>query len=347
MSSPSLHLVWMNLKLSKRGDYVVRSAICLACAYESGALKKRHEVSAEMGVPRTFVSQILGDLVRAGLAVSAFGKDGGYRLARPPAEISLVEVVEAGEGPLIPGTCAIGDGPCRWEAVCPLHESWGAASASLRSELAATSLADVAERSRVIEAGTYPVPADAHRQAALWVPVADSVQVELAAQAVAARLRGGGAWLASHVEAASADGEATRLRVGPGGPAWLGKTVAVHLGEPNGTDDALTIPLTWEATGPTGLFPRLKAELHVSAVDPERAELALSGHYRPPLGRAGQVLDEALLTHVARATVRSLLRRVARALEEAPARRPTLGPAPVGPTRAGLATFEDSVAGEK
>lgn len=314
--NPLATLKCVNLTLSKRGDYVVRSAICLAFAYGSDTPKKRHQVSAEMGIPRTFVSQILGDLVRAGLAVSSFGRDGGYRLARPPAEISLLEVVEAGEGSLVPSTCVLGDGPCRWEAVCPLHESWGAASSALREELGATSIADVAERSRAIEAGTYPVPADAHRRAALTVSVADSVQVELAAPAVAARLRAGGSWLASHVEAASADGEATRVRVGPGGPAWLGKIVAVHLGEPEGTDEALVIPLTWEATGPTGLFPRLVAELRLSALDPERTELALSGRYRPPLGRAGQVLDETLLTHVASATVRSFLRRLARAIEE-------------------------------
>jgi len=338
----------VNLTLSKRGDYVVRSAICLACAYGSGTPKKRHQVSAEMGVPRTFVSQILGDLVHAGLAVSSFGKDGGYRLARPPAEVSLLEVVEAGEGPLAPVTCALGDGPCHWEAVCPLHESWGAASSALRRELAATSLADVAERSGAIEAGTYPVPADAHRRAALTVAVADSVQVELAAPAVAARLRAGGPWLESHVEAASADGEATRMRVGPGGPAWLGKVVAVHLGQPEGIDEALVIPLTWEATGPTGLFPRLEAELRLSALDPQRAELALSGRYRPPLGRAGQVLDETLLTHVASATVRSFLRRLARTLEEAPAaHRRALRAVQAGSARAGPSAADDHVVGEK
>jgi Rrf2 family protein len=324
----------VDLTLSKRGDYVVRSAICLACAYGSGEPKKRNQVAAEMGVPRTFVSQILGDLVHAGLAVSSFGKNGGYRLARAPAEVTLLEVVEAGEGPLAPARCALGDGPCRWEAVCPLHESWGGGGGGwvggggggggrgtvslVGADWPATSLADVAERSRAIEAGTYPVPADAHRRAAPTVHVADSVQIELAAPAVAARLRAGGSWLASHVEAASADGEATRMRVGPGGPAWLGKIVAVRLGAPHGSDGALAIPLTWEATGPTGLFPRLEAELRLSALDPERAELALEGRYRPPLGRAGQVLDERLLAHVATATVRSFLRRVARALDEVP-----------------------------
>jgi Rrf2 family protein len=168
----------MNLALSKRGDYVVRSAICLARAHGSGEPKKLRQVSAEMGVPRTFVSQILGDLLHAGLAVSFFGKDGGYRLARPPAEVSLLEIVEAGEGTLDPPRCALGWVPCRWEDVCPLHETLGRGRESLRAVLAATSLAELAERDQAIEAGTYPVPADAHRRAARTVPAADTVQVE-------------------------------------------------------------------------------------------------------------------------------------------------------------------------
>ncbi|MHB2022185.1 MAG: RrF2 family transcriptional regulator [Mycobacteriales bacterium] len=311
----------MNLRLSKRGDYVVRSAICLARAYESGVPKKLRQVAAEMGIPRTFVSQILGDLVHAGLAVSTFGSNGGYRLARAPDQVSLLEVVEAGEGPLAPEACTLGEGPCHWEAVCPLHEAWTAAGDALDTVLAARSLAQIVQADRAIEQGAYPVPADAHRLAARSVVVADSVQVELAAAAVAARLRSGGSWLVPHLQAASVEGEAIRLRVGPAGPAWLGKTVSVHLGDPGGSDEALVVPLSWEATGASGLFPRFEGELLLRALDPERAELCLSGRYRPPLGSAGQVLDAALLAHVAHATIRALLRRVARALEPAPARR--------------------------
>ena len=334
----------VGLTLSKRGDYVVRSAICLARHFESGELKKLRQVSSDMEVPRTFISQILGDLTRAGLAVSFFGKDGGYRLARPPEEINLLEIVEAGEGSLISSTCVLGDGPCRWEAVCPLHESWSVAVSSFRSELSGTSLADVAERSRAIEAGTYPVPDDTHRWAAFHVSVSDTVQVELAVPTASTRLRTSGFWLSSHVEAASAENE-TRVRVGPGGPTWLGKTVAVHLGEPEETDGVIVIPLTWEATGPSGLFPRLEGELRLTALDPERAELKLSGHYRPPLGRTGQILDETLFTHVAHATVRSFLRRVAQSLEEAPTRSPTVRGARNERTRTALDGFDDPLVG--
>lgn len=300
----------------------MRSAICLARSYESGEPRKLRQVSVEMGVPRTYVSQILGDLARAGLAQSFFGTNGGYRLTRSPDTVSLLEVVESAEGALTPDACVLGEGPCRWEAVCPLHETWGLAAAALRAVLAETTLADVVERDRAIEAGTYPVASDSHRLHAATVAVTDSVQVELAASAVAYRFRSDNSWLVPHVEAAHAESEAILVRIGPGGPGWLGKEVAVHFGTPEGSDENLVIPVTWEATGPSGLFPRFNGDLRVTALDPDRSELNLSGRYRPPLGRAGHVIDDALLARVARATIRSLLRRMARALEEDPLSRP-------------------------
>ena len=156
----------MNVTLSKRGSYAAAAAICLARAYEAGRPKKLREISAEMAIPRTFASQILGDLVHAGIAVSSFGRDGGHRLARPPGEVSMAEVIEAAEGPLASERCALRDGPCRWHEVCPLHETMTEATASLRAVLASATLAMLAERDAAIALGTYPVPADSHRHVA-------------------------------------------------------------------------------------------------------------------------------------------------------------------------------------
>lgn len=303
----------MRLKLSKRGDYVVRSAIALANGYGLPAPKKLRQISVEMGVPRTFVSQILGDLVQAGLANSYFGANGGYRLTRAPQEITLLEVVEAGEGPLESDTCVLGDEPCHWESACPLHETWSSATAAMRAELAATTLATLVERDRAIAAGTYDVVG--HRQPSHAVEVSDVIQVERPFPEVVRRLDAGGNWLAPHLEAARADGEELIVRVGPGGPGWFAKTVSVHLGDAITGQDATIIPLAWEATGPSGLFPRLEGQLRVREVDTERTEVNFTGRYRPPLGRAGQVLDDVVLARVARATIRSLLGRVADALE--------------------------------
>jgi len=282
----------VDVTLSKRGSYATAAAICLARAYESGRPKKLREISAEMDIPRTFVSQILGDLVHAGIAVSSFGRDGGHRLARPPGQVNVAEVIEAAEGPLASERCALGDGPCRWHDVCPMHETITKATASLRDVLASTTLAVLAERDAAIARRAYPVPADAHPHAA------------------------------AVTNARACDKEESRIRVGPGGPGWLGKTIAVHLGQAEQAGENLLIPFIWEAAGPAGIFPRFEGQLLLSALDPERSEFQLSGRYRPPLGRAGQVFHDTLLTRLARATMRSFLRRIARGLEHEHTIRP-------------------------
>ncbi len=304
----------MRLKLSKRGDYVVRSAIALAHSYDAPSPKKLRQISLEMGVPRTFVSQILGDLVQAGIATSFFGANGGYRLTRSPGEITLLEIVEAGEGPLEPDTCVLGDEPCHWESVCPVHETWASATGALRAELSGTSLATLVERDRLIAAGDYHVIG--HRRGGASVEVTDAIQVERPLEGVLAHLARAEEWLAPHVAAAGEESEELLVKVGPGAPGWLAKTVRVHLGELQRAPSSTVIPLAWEATGSSGFFPRLDGQLRVRALDEQRTEVGFVGHYQPPLGRAGAALDDVLLARVARATIRSLLRRIARALED-------------------------------
>jgi Rrf2 family protein len=296
----------VNVTLSKRGSYAAAAAICLARAYESGRPKKLREISAEMAIPRTFASQILGDLVHAGIAVSAFGRDGGHRLARPPEQVSVAEVIEAAEGPLASERCALRDGPCRWQEVCPLHETMTRATASLRKVLASTSLAMLAERDAAIADGTYPVPADSHRQAA-EVAVTDSVQIELPVTAIAARLSAATAWLTAVAEACDQEEpEADRLS----------KTVAIHLGQPTEADGAQLIPLVWEAAGAGGTFPRFQGELKLTGLDPDRSELHVSGGYRHGPSASGHLPSDALRRRAARATLRGFLRRIASGLED-------------------------------
>ena len=144
------------------------------------------------------------------------------------------------------------------------------------------------------------------------------MRLELPATVVAGRLRAGSSWLTRH--AAACDEDELRVRLGPGRPGWLGTTVAVHLGEPADVGAGVMVPFVWEATGPLGLFPRFEGKLQLAGLDPERCELSLSGHYRPPLGKMGHVLDDALLARAARAVLRSFLRRIARGLEDQPGR---------------------------
>ncbi|WP_298337277.1 Rrf2 family transcriptional regulator [Ferrimicrobium sp.] len=152
----------MNLSMSRRSDYCVRAALYLARTAERTEATKVKEIVAEMGIPASFASQILADLVRTDIATSKPGRDGGYRLKRDPGSITLLELVEAGEGPLRADHCALGNGPCRWDTVCPLHASWQSTVAAVREQLTTITLATIVEEDIRLE-GKHEEPVDGHR----------------------------------------------------------------------------------------------------------------------------------------------------------------------------------------
>ncbi len=152
----------MNLSMSRRGDYCVRAALYLARTAGRTEATKVKEIVAEMGIPASFASQILADLVRTDIVTSKSGRGGGYRLQRDPATISLLELVEAGEGPLRAEHCALGNGPCRWDTVCPLHASWQSTVAAVREQLGTITLAAIATEDLRLESA-HETPADPHR----------------------------------------------------------------------------------------------------------------------------------------------------------------------------------------
>jgi Rrf2 family protein len=138
----------VDLTLSRTGDYAMRAAIALADAWGSGEPRTIGQVAAEMALPRPFTPQVLGLLQRAGIAEARAGRGGGYRLARAPEEVTVLEIVEAAEGSLETRRCALRDGPCRWDAACAIHSTWVALSDAVRERLASTTLADLAAEDR-------------------------------------------------------------------------------------------------------------------------------------------------------------------------------------------------------
>jgi Rrf2 family protein len=155
----------MDLTLSHRGDYAVRAALCLAAAWDGhGMYRKIREVADSMELPPSFTPQILGLLADAGVAEAKAGRDGGYRLTRDPADITILEVVEAAEGTLASEHCALRGGPCHWDDVCALHPTWMKASEAIREALGRTTLAEVVAVDRDLQAGRKPpMPPKAHR----------------------------------------------------------------------------------------------------------------------------------------------------------------------------------------
>ena len=89
------------MKISHRGLYALKALIHLAEAYEGG-LVKIHQVADEESIPEKFLEGILVTLKNARIVSSQRGREGGYRLRRPPAEILVGDVVRLMDGPLAP-----------------------------------------------------------------------------------------------------------------------------------------------------------------------------------------------------------------------------------------------------
>lgn len=111
------------------------------------------EIAEAEGMPRPFASKILLELVRAGLLRSTRGPGGGYGLARPAAEINLLQIKEIFDGTRDLDECAVGLARCSDEAPCPLHDFFQPLRRSIRAYLEGTTLEDMAgalERKRVL-----------------------------------------------------------------------------------------------------------------------------------------------------------------------------------------------------
>lgn len=151
----------MQLSLRRKGDYAVRAMISVGRHYERG-LRQARQISTEMSIPYKTLTLILAGLVAQKLLIASHGPKGGYRLARPPTDISLLDIVEAAEGPAGFDHCVLRDGPCDWEETCPVHDTWARTQDAFIRELASTSLAEMAAIDGAIESGAYQPQAPPH-----------------------------------------------------------------------------------------------------------------------------------------------------------------------------------------
>jgi len=128
------------MKLSSASRHAV-CALAYLAGRPAGACERRRDIARASGMPDAYLMKILSHLARAGLLYAARGPGGGYGLARPAREITLLAIIEAAEGP-IGGAAMAGGGATaldrRLQAVCD-----GAAEL-LRERLAEVTLAKLA-----------------------------------------------------------------------------------------------------------------------------------------------------------------------------------------------------------
>ena len=130
------------MKLSARTEYACLAMLHLAQEYDAGEPVQIRRIADEHGIPARFLVQILLQLKGASLVASTRGAAGGYRLARPPRDISLAEVIEVMEGSERPETNAGKTTPLAG-ALLELCRELGNAQ---RDRLDDTSLADLVDQ---------------------------------------------------------------------------------------------------------------------------------------------------------------------------------------------------------
>lgn len=141
----ALGWLWgIGMRLTAKSEYGVLATIDLAVNFGEGPVSAR-EISERRGIPPRFLEQLFVALRRAGIVTAVRGARGGFELARDPREITVLDVVEALEGPLTSNVCDADSSACAKSGACAASSVWSRATSALRDVFGETSLADLAK----------------------------------------------------------------------------------------------------------------------------------------------------------------------------------------------------------
>ncbi len=130
------------MRLSAQADYAVRAVFELA-RHEPGAVLHTGDIAAAQRIPGARLAKVIHDLARADLVRTQRGPQGGVTLARPAGEISVRDVYEAVEGPILLCRCRQRVEPCTDDG-CDTHDFWYSVETLLTEELQTTTFAALA-----------------------------------------------------------------------------------------------------------------------------------------------------------------------------------------------------------
>lgn len=130
----------MRLEVTRRSDLAIRALLALS---EGRDRTKAAELADEVGTSKGFLTQVMNPLVQQGWVHSDPGPTGGYAADFEPAEVSVLAVIEAIEGPVDTGLCVLEDRACGAAGTCALHRPWARARGNLIEELGSQSLASL------------------------------------------------------------------------------------------------------------------------------------------------------------------------------------------------------------
>jgi len=134
------------MQITRQADYAVRAVLYLA---RNGDQRTATSMIAEkQRIPPSFLAKIVSQLSIAGLLHTSRGARGGVSLARAPQEITLLEVIEAIDGPIQLNECVGDSGACSFDDDCPLRPVWCDAQEQLVNKLKGTNFADMIAKSQ-------------------------------------------------------------------------------------------------------------------------------------------------------------------------------------------------------
>ncbi len=133
------------LHLTRRADYAIRGMVLLA-AKSGQEMASLREIAAQVDVPQTLLAKIFQQFGKFGLVRSCRGTGGGFILGRSPEKITLLEIVEAVEGPIRMNRCLMGKGLCDRQQFCTVHPVWMDVQDRMKDILGSVTLKDLAGR---------------------------------------------------------------------------------------------------------------------------------------------------------------------------------------------------------
>jgi len=130
--------------IGRHTDYASRIVLHLASLGDDAQVPVK-EIAEKRLLPAPFVRRVVAQLAAAGLLKTTRGNGGGVRLARPAAEISLLDVVRAMEGKVVLNRCVDAPHACPLAAVCPVTRAWTDATRTVEGHLAGVTFAGLVE----------------------------------------------------------------------------------------------------------------------------------------------------------------------------------------------------------
>lgn len=135
------------MQITRQADYAVRAVLHLARVGDQRTATSM--IAEEQRIPPSFLAKIISQLSIAGLLHTSRGARGGVTLARGPKEITLLEVIEAIDGPIQLNECVGENSACSFGDDCPLRPVWCDAQEELVGRLKGTNFADMVAQGQV------------------------------------------------------------------------------------------------------------------------------------------------------------------------------------------------------